>query len=333
MTMALAPQRPPNGALARRASVIEAMAAKFNIEPERLLPILKSTVIKPTNGRQASNEEVAAFLIVAHQYNLNPLTREIHAFADSHKGIVPIVGIDGWSALVNKHPQFDGCDFEFVEVDSDLGCTCTIYVKGRSKPVRVTEWLSECRRNTPPWNQMKRRMLRHKAFMQCARLAFSISGIFDEDEARDVIGQAAGETQKTGTLSLNEQFGPVPVQQPHPTDETRVIDPTPEVNDVVDPEQVIEREPIDEPAADEPVQPPEPPEGAEDLSSFDHFRELCLQAASDQGLKPSEFEARFNIVCLAKGCKGARRKDAEARAVVLKAFRENKVGSDGKIVE
>ena len=31
------------------------------------------------------------------------------------------------------------------------------------------------------------RMLRHKAFMQAARIAFSIGGIYDEDEARDVI--------------------------------------------------------------------------------------------------------------------------------------------------
>ena len=33
---------------------------------------------------------------------------------------------------------------------------------------------------------MPRRMLRHKALIQGARIAFGFSGIYDEDEARDI---------------------------------------------------------------------------------------------------------------------------------------------------
>ncbi len=62
-----------------------------------------------------------------------------------------------------------------------------MYIKGREHPIRVPERYSECKRETDPWRTMPFRMLRHKAFMQAARVAFSLGGLFDEDEARDVI--------------------------------------------------------------------------------------------------------------------------------------------------
>jgi hypothetical protein len=60
--------------------------------------------------------------------------------------------------------------------------------RDRSHPTVVQEFYSETYRNTEPWNQMPSRMLRHKAFKECARLAFGFSGITDEDEARDISG-------------------------------------------------------------------------------------------------------------------------------------------------
>jgi phage recombination protein Bet len=181
----------------QRQSALSAMADKFAVEPTRLMEVLKATVIKGTDRHTPSNEEVAAFIIVANQYGLNPFTREIHAFADSQRGVVPIVGIDGWSHIINSHDQFDGCEFEEVEDENGkpLKTTCIIHVKGRTHPTRVTERFSECKRNTGPWGQYPFRMLRHKALMQCARVAFSISGIYDEDEARDIIRNAASDTE------------------------------------------------------------------------------------------------------------------------------------------
>jgi phage recombination protein Bet len=144
-------------------------------------------------GRVPSREEFAAFLLVAKEYSLNPLTKEIYAFAAKGGGIVPIVSIDGWVNLVNSHGACDGFEFD-MEHDAKgnlVSCTCRMFRKDRSKPVAVTEYLSECIRNTEPW-AMKHRMLRHKAMIQAARYAFGFSGIYDEDEgariaeARDV---------------------------------------------------------------------------------------------------------------------------------------------------
>lgn len=157
----------------QRVSLLAKMAARYHVEPSKMLDTLKATAFKG----QVTNEQMMALLIVADQYGLNPWTREIYAFPDKG-GVVPVVGVDGWARIVNEHPQMDGMEF-----DGDAeSCTCRIYRKDRSHPISVTEYLSECRRNTPPWNSHPRRMLRHKAMIQCARLAFGFAGIYDEDE-------------------------------------------------------------------------------------------------------------------------------------------------------
>lgn len=146
---------------------------------QELVTTLKATAFKGN----ASDAQFTALMIVANQYSLNPWTREIYAFPDKNNGIVPVVGVDGWARIVNENPQFDGMDFEFA----DDSCTCIIYRKDRNHPIRVTEYMSECKRGTQPWQSHPKRMLRHKAMIQAARLAFGYGGIFDQDEAERIL--------------------------------------------------------------------------------------------------------------------------------------------------
>ena len=156
------------------------LAEKFSIpESDDLIQVLKATAFKG----QVSDAQMSALLIVASSYGLNPWTKEIYAFPDQNNGIVPVVGVDGWSRIINSHPQFDGMDFE----QDDESCTCIIYRKDRTRPVRVTEYLSECKRGVKPWQSHPKRMLRHKALIQCARLAFGYVGIYDLDEAERIV--------------------------------------------------------------------------------------------------------------------------------------------------
>lgn len=145
-----------------------------------VLSVLKATAFKAP----ATDAQLTALMVVAQQYDLNPFTKEIYAFPDKNNGIVPVVGVDGWSRIINGHPQFDGMDFE-QDAES---CTCIIHRKDRSHPVRVTEYMAECKRaNVGPWTSHPRRMLRHKAMIQCARLAFGYAGIYDQDEAERIV--------------------------------------------------------------------------------------------------------------------------------------------------
>ena len=145
-----------------------------------LMETLKATAFKGP----VTDAQMTALMVVANQYGLNPWTKEIYAFPDRSNGIVPVVGVDGWSRIINNHPQFDGMDFQ----QDDESCTCIVYRKDRSHPIKVTEYMAECRRDgVGPWKSHPRRMLRHKAMIQCARLAFGYGGIYDQDEAERIV--------------------------------------------------------------------------------------------------------------------------------------------------
>ena len=161
-------------------TLTQTLATRFELgDGSGLIETLKATAFKG----QVTDAQMTALLIVANQYGLNPWTKEIYAFPDKNNGIVPVVGVDGWSRIMNGHPQFDGMEFD----QDDTSCTCRIFRKDRSRPVAVTEYMSECKRpNVGPWGSHPKRMLRHKAMIQCARLAFGFSGIYDGDEAERI---------------------------------------------------------------------------------------------------------------------------------------------------
>jgi phage recombination protein Bet len=148
------------------ATLTSRLASKFEMgaNADELIGTLKQTAFKG----QVSDAQMVALLIVANQYALNPWTKEIYAFPDRNNGIVPVVGVDGWSRIINSNDQFDGMDFE----QDEESCTCRIYRKDRKHPIAITEYMAECKRDgVGPWNTHPKRMLRHKAMIQCARQA------------------------------------------------------------------------------------------------------------------------------------------------------------------
>lgn len=179
-----------------------ALAKQFNIQgdPEELVQTLKATAFRSN----ATDAQFNVLMIVANQYGLNPFTKEIYAFPDKQNGIVPVVGVDGWSRIINNHPQFDGMEFKYSEeTTTPAGSNtkahewveCVIYRKDRSHPIVAREYLDEVYRPpfkgkfgevNGPWQSHTKRMHRHKAMIQAARLAFGFGGIYDEDEAQRI---------------------------------------------------------------------------------------------------------------------------------------------------
>ena len=188
----------------KRVSLVEKMAGKFSIDPEKLMTTLKATAFRQSNGPEVTDEQMAALMVVADQYGLNPFTREIYAFPDKRAGIVPVVGVDGWSRIINEHTQSDGFDFRQSETNiiPEHGKTCpewmevVIYRKDREHPIVVREYIDEVYRppfmkdGKPimgPWQTHTKRFFRHKTLIQGARIAYGFSGIYDEDEAERII--------------------------------------------------------------------------------------------------------------------------------------------------
>ena len=177
------------------------LATKLDMgDGAELIDTLKATAFKG----EVTDAQMTALLVVANQYALNPWTKEIYAFPDKNNGIVPVVGVDGWSRIINSHPQFDGIEFHHADklVTMPGGkpapewIECHIYRKDRSRPIVVREYLDEVYRApfkgkygevTGPWQTHTKRFLRHKSMIQCARLAFGYGGIYDQDEAERIV--------------------------------------------------------------------------------------------------------------------------------------------------
>lgn len=174
----------------QRHGVLTRFAESYDLDPAKVLAIVGATVFKGSKDEPPlSTEECAAALIVCNQYQLNPFTKEIYAFRSKGKLLI-VVGVDGWSTIVNRQAAFNGVEFaeHFHENGHIHSVTCIIHRKDRAMPTVVTEYTHECKRNTDPWQNMPIRMTRNRAFIQCARIAFSISGIVDDDEAQTISG-------------------------------------------------------------------------------------------------------------------------------------------------
>ena len=184
------------------------LAAKLDMgtDGSDLIETLKATAFKG----EVSNAQMTALMVVANQYGLNPWTKEIYAFPDKNNGIVPVVGVDGWARIINDNPQFDGMDFaqsdEMVRMpgansDAPAWIECAMYRKDRARPVIIREYLDETYREPfkgkfgpviGPWQTHPKRFLRHKAMIQCARMAFGYGGIYDQDEAERITERDMG---------------------------------------------------------------------------------------------------------------------------------------------
>lgn len=225
----------------QKVSVLTSLASQLHVDPAKLMEVLKKTAFKECRN----DEEFIAMCVVANKYGLDPITKEIYAFPNKKTGaVVPVVGYDGWQKLANRNPEYDGC--EFVEAEDGSWCECRIYRKDRSRPTAMREYLEECMMDTTPWHKYPRRMLRNKAFNQCARAAFNLSGIYDEDEALRIRACEAEELQKQvagqqkQTLPFNKRKSAAQLLASKKDEAEEVAQPQPEAvavpaqSDVVD---------------------------------------------------------------------------------------------------
>ena len=112
------------------------------------------------------------------EYRLNPRTDEIDLVQFEEGRWQVFITVNGWAKLINAHPAFCGIEFsEASELDQGvpIWMGCAIYRTDRVKPIEVKEYFSEMKTEHAAWQQMPRRMLRHRAMQQCARLAFGIT--------------------------------------------------------------------------------------------------------------------------------------------------------------
>lgn len=183
------------------SNALAVIAQNTGASVEDITDVLRGMIVSAKNqhGAQATNAELAIVTGVCATYGLNPLVKECAAFVSGGKLSV-VVMVDGWYKLVNRRPEFDGVEFDdkFDDKGNLAAITCRMFIKGRERPVCVTEYMSECKDpKSSVWTKWPARMLRHKAYIQCARMAFGISEVIDDDEASRIAANSPSEKDIT----------------------------------------------------------------------------------------------------------------------------------------
>jgi phage recombination protein Bet len=210
-----------------------------------------------------TDAEFVSCCLVAREHGLNPLTKEIYFMRDKHGKIQAIVGVDGWIKKANEHPQFDGIVFHDnldPKTNKIVSIRAQIHRKDRSHPIEVTEYLAEClqqRDKAGPWQTHPARMLRHRALIQCARVAFGFAGVMDPDEF----------SQWDNMRDVTPPSGPTVPDIPEPPSS----DPS------------AARSEVDEPLADE-------------TGWLAHFEEEMGLAGKDEELRAEVWDANVDII-------------------------------------
>lgn len=194
-------ERKKQVAVSESKSLVVEFANKFHVEPDKLLTTLKATAFKQKPGEEITNEQMMMLLAIANEYDLNPFLKQIYAFPDRAKGIIPIVGVDGYIRIVNNHPQADGWEYRLSEENIDLDqfaedipkwIECIMHRKDRKNSVSARVYAVEAYRKPfekdgrqikGPWQTYTRLMLENRAFIRAARFAFGFTGIYSEDDA------------------------------------------------------------------------------------------------------------------------------------------------------
>jgi|SRR5215472_4336573 len=223
-------------------SIAVRMARQYRFEPEEFKRVVKKTCM-PGN---ATEEEFLLFLAAANELELNPLTREIYAFARPQGGgIQHIIAADGWYKKANSHPANNGiqCHETFSTSGELVSCTATIHRKDRDYPTVVTEYLKENFRPTDNWRSRPVRMLRHRAISQGVRIAYGLGGVMDEEEYAKWVETTS--KIKVAESPLDQVADDIPAKEP-PKNKLKLVPP--DFHPVtVEPELVKEEEPAPEP--------------------------------------------------------------------------------------
>ena len=213
---------------------IKAAAARAGMRYESFTQQLLRCAFAQVTFWQQSDVECLFWL--ADRLGLDPLERDLIALQQKDPfppTLAFMITLDGWVKLLHRHPRFRGLSFEEGPTDEHglpLWVACTVFWEGFACPWVVREWASEHRSLHESWLNHPRRMLRHKALTQCARLALGIGGGYWAASG-EFEGSLSAHTQASAPSHYNEQKSANntadPITQP------QALHPSPTLKDAV----------------------------------------------------------------------------------------------------
>ena len=136
--------------------------------------------VRAPDGATITDDDVRAVAALAQRAGVSPMDGTIGLYPRGDR-LVPGISLEGWLTIISRHPENDGVKFEYSLARVAVGgrmvhewVECTLSRKGRTYPTIVREFLDDCYEAADPAWEMPNRQLRHRALVQCARIAFGI---------------------------------------------------------------------------------------------------------------------------------------------------------------
>jgi phage recombination protein Bet len=154
--------------------------APLDYQSSDVLRTLKETVAKG-----ATDAEFRIFLEHCKGTKLNPFKREVW-FVKTNQGVQIMTGINGFYAIANSNPAFDGIESECIadERGQLLKAVAKVWRKDRSRPTVAEAYFAEYGKPYGNWKTMPRVMLIKCAESMAIRKAFpqELNGLYSEEE-------------------------------------------------------------------------------------------------------------------------------------------------------
>lgn len=172
----MSPENPTAG-----PSIVDRMADEFNIDRAQFDAALQR--VAGCDG--STRADFVVLLMLANQYKLNPIRREIGLMPTKH-GPRVYVSFDGWITVITSHPDYISHDFieHWSGGERFKGDLFAVEVKLYSKkreaaklgPYHHIEFMVECRvtSRSGPWDTHPFRMLHERAIAQGARFLWNL---------------------------------------------------------------------------------------------------------------------------------------------------------------
>lgn len=196
-----------------------AASLALDFSSEEVLHVIRTSVCQ-----DATDAELAFFIQYCKSSGLNPFKREAwfvktKGYTRRSDGVeVPgkvqiMTGINGYFAIANKHPQFDGMDepqFEHDEKGNIVKCTVKVYRKDRRIPSTGVafwkEYFAGNEKKTSNWDTKPHHMIAKIAKAIALREAFpqELNGTYVEEEGDQERAESADYEARIEAIKAEE---------------------------------------------------------------------------------------------------------------------------------
>ncbi len=197
----------------RRKGLFGAAASMLGVPQNKLCDLLRNIWGTSKGQPPLTDQEMWQGIAMIGRYELDPLAREIYV-SRSSKGLITVLGIDGWVKILDRTDHYDGFDVEFLhDAEGKLEWVETvIYSTKRTHPTRYRAfWKEYAKVGGFVSQQMPSHMLRIFSLRHAARLFTSVGGnVVTEEEAAMMMRSepvTAAASQPSGPVTMDDLIG------------------------------------------------------------------------------------------------------------------------------